>query len=108
MSSEINLTGGEIALLKQIGLSGGQQYGKILLSRIERDDAGEFLDTLRGLLDQGYIVSNRVNIRVIEDVETAFFRANPAQIVELRDAMHPSRRRERERTEQQQRRRRRR
>jgi len=97
MSTEITLNGGEITLLKQIGLSGGQIYGKILVGRIDKADAAEFLDTLLGLIDQGYVLSNRVNIRLLEDVERAFFRVNAAHIVELRDAVHPSRKRERER-----------
>ena len=108
MSSEITLTGGEITLLKQIGMSGGSVFGKILVSRIEKEDAGEFLDTLKGLMDQGFVVSNRVNLRQIEEVQRAFFRVNPAHVVELRDAVHPARRRERERAEQASRKRRRR
>ena len=108
MSREINLTGGEITLLKRIGLSGGQVSGRLLVMDVEKEEVGEFLDTLLGLIDQGYLLSNKVNLRLIEDVERASFRANPVCVVELRDAINPSRRRERERTERQQRMRRRR
>jgi hypothetical protein len=99
MGREITLSGGEITLLKRIGLSGGQMSGKLLVNDVEKEEVGEFLETLIGLLDQDYIVSNKVNIRKMEDVERATFRANPTHIVELRDAVHPSRRRERERSE---------
>ena len=105
MGREITLTGGEISLLKQIGLSGGQSYGKLLVAGIDKADTGEFLETLLGLIDQDYIVSNRVNIRLIEDVEKAFFRVNPTHIVELRDAVHPSRKRDRDRERERARRR---
>ena len=57
-----------------------------------------------GLIDQGYIVSNKVNVRVIEDVERAFFRVNPADAKDLRDAVNPGRKRDQERTKRQRRR----
>lgn len=97
-SREIKLDGGEIALLKTIGLSGTQMNGKLLLERISEVGNAEFLETLTGLIDQGYVVSNRVNIRLIEDVEHAFFRVNPAYARDLRDAVYPSRAREQRRT----------
>lgn len=99
MGREIKLDGGEITLLKKIGLSGTQLNGKQLIDRIEEMETGEFLDTLGGLLDQGYVLSNKVNIRLMEDVEKAFFRVNAAYAKDLQDAVNPSRRRERERAQ---------
>ena len=109
MPRELNLDGGEITLLKRIGLSGGQIYGKLLIAELEKGATAAFLETLINLLDQNYVLTNKVNIRQIEQVETAFFRVNPAFAIALRDAVNPSRRRERERTqrERMQRRRRR-
>jgi hypothetical protein len=94
MPREIKLDGGEITLLKKIGLSGSPIYGKMLIDRVDSMETSEFLDTLIGLLDQGYVLSNKVNVRVIEDVERAFFRVNPADSKDLRDAVNPSRKRE--------------
>ena len=99
MGREIKLDGGEISILKKIGLSGAQLYGKLLIDRIEEMETGEFLDTLCGLIDQGYVLSNKVNIRLMEDVEKALFRVNPAYGKDLQDAVNPARRRERERAE---------
>ena len=99
MGREIKLDGGEISILKNIGLSGAQLYGKLLIDRIEEMETGEFLDTLCGLIDQGYVLSNKVNIRLMEDVEKALFRVNPAYGKDLQDAVNPARRRERERAE---------
>jgi hypothetical protein len=98
MAREIKLDGGEITLLKKIGLSGTQVYGKMLMDRTEAMETAEFLDTLTGLIDQGYVISNKVNIRLIEDVARAFFRVNAAYAKDLRDAVNPGRRREQERT----------
>ena len=104
MPRELNLDGGEITLLKRIGLSGGQIYGRLLIDELEKDEVAPFLETLISLLDQSYVLTNKVNVRQIEQVETAFFRVNPAFAIALRDAVNPSRRRERERTQQRRRR----
>ena len=99
MGREIKLDGGEISILKKIGLSGSPLYGKLLVERIEEMETGEFLDSLIGLIDLNYVLSNKVNIRLMEDVEKASFRVNPAFSKDLQDAVNPSRRRERERQE---------
>lgn len=104
MARDIILDGGEITLLKKIGLSGAQVYGKMLIDRVEGMETAEFLDTLIGLIDQGYVLSNKVNIRLIEDVERAFFRVNAAYAKDLRDAVNPGRKRDRERAQRQRRR----
>jgi hypothetical protein len=99
MGREIKLDGGEISILKKIGLSGAPLFGKLLLDRIEEMETGEFLDSLMGLIDLGYVLSNKVNIRLVADVEKAFFRVNPAFTKDLQDAVNPSRKRDRERQE---------
>ena len=104
MAREINLDGGEITLLKKIGLSGAQVYGKMLIDRVEGMETAEFLDTLTSLIDQGFVLSNKVNIRLIEDAERAFFRVNAAYAKDLREAVNPGRKRDRERSERQRRR----
>jgi hypothetical protein len=103
MGREIKLDGGEITLLKKIGLSGTQVYGKLLLDRVEQMETGELLDTLTGLIDQGYVLANKVNIRTMEEVEKAFFRVNAAYAKDLRDAVNPSAQREKERAKRQRR-----
>src|ERR1700730_2070749 len=108
MPRELTLDGGEITLLKRIGLSGGQIYGRLLVDDLEAEEIPPFLETLTGLVEQDYVLTNKVNIRLIEDVEKAFFRINPAFAIALRDAVNPSRRRELERQRERTQRRRRR
>ncbi len=98
MPREIKLDGGEITLLKKIGLSGSPIYGKMLIDRVDGMEAAEFLETLSSLIDQGYVLSNKVNIRLIEDAERAFFRVNAAYAKDLREAINPGRKRTQERT----------
>ena len=89
--SEIKLSGGEITILKTLGLTGAQMAGTQLVDRIAEMEGAEFLDTLTGLIDQDYVVANRVNIRTMDSVKAASFRVNPAISRELREAVYPSR-----------------
>jgi hypothetical protein len=92
MHREINLSGGEITLLKTMGLSGAPVFGKLLVEHIGEMDHAEFLDELDGLISLGYVLSDKVSVRTIEDVERAVFRVNPSYARDLRDALHPGRR----------------
>jgi hypothetical protein len=96
MRREINLSGGEISLLKTMGLSGTPVYGKLLLDKVGDMEAAEFLDELNGLVDLGYVLSDKVNLRTMEDVERTIFRVNASYARDLRDAIQPGRRREKE------------
>ena len=93
MRHQIQLSGGEITILKAIGLSGSAMAGKFLLDQIEEVEAGEFIDTLGGLVAMGYLLATKVNIRTLEDIERASFRVNPSYAHDLKDALDPSRRR---------------
>ena len=70
--------------------------GKFLLDRIEEVEAGEFIDTLDGLLAMGYLLATKVNIKTLEDVERTSFRVNPSYAHDLKDALDPNLRREAE------------
>lgn len=104
MQREIKLDGGEITILKTLGLSGSQMYGKQLIDHMGEMEIAEFIDTLNGLISLGYVLSNKVNLRMMEDVERAFFRVNGAYAHDLRDALNPGRRREKESTSRRRRR----
>ncbi len=104
MARDIKLNGGEITLLKTIGFGGTQLYGKLLVDRMGEDViAAEFLDTLQGLMAMGYVLSNKVNVRSMDDVQRAFFRVNPAFARDLKDATNPGRAREQQRAKRERR-----
>jgi len=94
MRREINLSGGEITLLKTMGLSGAPTFGKVLIQRIGEMETAEFLDELNGLISLGYVLSEKMNMRSVEDVERSVFRVNASYARDLRDAIQPGRRRE--------------
>jgi hypothetical protein len=89
--SEIKLNGGEITILKTLGLSGAAMAGSQLVDRTKEMESAEFLDTLTGLIALDYVVASRVNIRTMESVEAASFRVNATLSRELREAVYPSR-----------------
>ena len=94
MGREIKLNGGEVSVLKAIGFGGSPLYGKLLLDRMEDVIAAELLDTLEGMISLGFILSSKVNVRTMADVERAFFRVNPTFARDLKDALNPSRSRD--------------
>jgi hypothetical protein len=96
MKREINLSGGEITLLKTLGLSGTPIYGKLLVETVGEMDQAEFIDELNGLIEQGYVLSDKVIVRTMEDVERSVFRVNSSYARDLKDAIQPGRRRDRE------------
>ncbi len=94
MSREIKLDGGEISILKSIGLSGQQAPGKVIVERSNDMETAELLDTINGLIALGYLLTERSHLRSLEDLERSNFRVNSAYARELRAAVHPSRREE--------------
>src|SRR5437660_11825976 len=102
---EVRWSGGEITVLKTMGLSGTPTHGKELVKRIGEMETAEFLDALNGLISVGYVLSNKVTIGSMEDVERTFFRVNASYARDLRDAITPSRRREHDRPRRRRRRR---
>ena len=103
MSRDIKLSGGEISVLKTIGLGGTQVYGKLLLDKLETAERAEFLETLSDLISLGYVLSTKVNVREIADIERSFFRVSPVHSRELRDAVNPSKTRDKDRARRQRR-----
>lgn len=95
--SDIKLSGGEITMLKALGLGGSPLHGKLFIDRMKDMGSAEFLDTLNGLVSSDYVLASKVNLMKMEDAERCSFRVNSAYAKELRDALRPSGRRAPER-----------
>jgi hypothetical protein len=89
VKNEVKLSGGEIMMLKALGLSGSPVYGKLFRDRMKELPTAEFLDTLNGLVAMGYVLSSKVNIVKMEEVERAYLRVNPSYARDLRNSMRP-------------------
>ena len=100
MAREIHLDGGEITVLKAVGLSGARIKGRTLLDRLDDLEEAELIDTLDGLMMFGHLESSSDRLSSTEDIERADFWVNSARVKELRDAIagrtdKPERRRRR-------------
>ena len=89
--SDISLNGGEISILKTIGLGGGSMPGAQLADRNAHLEPAELVDALEGLIALDYVLADRIHVRTMDDVKAASFRINPARARELREAIYPSR-----------------
>jgi hypothetical protein len=91
MSRDINLSGGDISVIKALGLTGSAINGVKLLERLGNMDSAELIDTLEGLMMFDYVVSDVDSLRRREDLERASFKVNAIHIRDLRDALNPQR-----------------
>lgn len=87
--SNINLDGGEISVIKALGTGGGDTSGKVLLERVSDLEVAELIDTLRGLVSQGFVTTDKDSFHSKEELEKANFHVNSGYARELRDAIDP-------------------
>ena len=86
---DINLDGGEKEMIKAIGISSSAMSGKQLLMHVSDMEEAEFLSTLRGLLDMGYVLADKQSFHDFNDVEHAEFRVNAGYARDLKEALDP-------------------
>ena len=95
---EIHLDGGEVTVLKAMGLGGTSVDGETLLERIHGLEEAELMDTLRGLIMLGYVNSDKRSLHDLHDVEIANFHVNSGYSRELKEAIDPRRARKPQRS----------
>jgi hypothetical protein len=86
---EIQLDGGEVSMVKAIGVGGGTLSGDELVDRVVGMESAEFIDTLQGLIMMGYVVSDRQSFHSLDDVKSANFHVNSGYAKALREAVDP-------------------
>jgi hypothetical protein len=94
MTREISLSGGEITIIKALGLDGSSIHGRQLQERLGEMESAELLDDLTGLIMLGYVIADKSSFRTAEDVEEGVFHVNPNYARDLRDSISPNRRQE--------------
>lgn len=88
-SSDINLDGSEISIIKAIGLSGGGILGEALLEKMPDLMPAELSDTLQGLIAMGYIDCDRSSLHSTEELEKAHLSVNSGYAHQLKEAINP-------------------
>ncbi len=86
---DIQLDGGEITVLKAIGVGGGVIDGDTLIERTVPMEEAELMDTLKGLIMLGYVLCDKNSLHKMEDVKSASFNVNSGYSKALREAMDP-------------------
>ncbi len=86
---DINLDGGEVNMLKAIGLGGGAVSGEQVVERVTGVALAEFLDTLDGLMMMGYVLADKQSFHTFDDVKVATFHVNSGYSKALKEAIDP-------------------
>ena len=86
---DISLDGGEITVLKAIGLGGSEVDGETLLARVAPMDAAEVIDTLKGLVMLGYVSADNSTFHALEEMKKMGFRVNSGYSKDLKEALDP-------------------
>lgn len=85
----ITLDGGEISIIKALGIGGGEITGEVLLERLNGFEVAEVIDVLQGLMVMGYVTSERDHFHSSEDLKKLSFRVNSGYAKELKEALDP-------------------
>jgi hypothetical protein len=89
-SREINLDGGEVSVIKALGMSSSEMTGEDLIARVSADLVeAEVIDTIKGLMDMGYVDADKSGFYSVDDLKDVHFRINSGWAKDLRDALHP-------------------
>jgi hypothetical protein len=87
---EINLDGGEISVLKALGVGSGEMNGEDLMTRLGGELVpAELIDTIKGLMMMGYVEADKNNFYKADDLKVIHFRVNSGYSKDLREALNP-------------------
>ena len=89
MGREISLSGGDISVIKALGISGAQVSGKSLMERVGHMEPAELLDTLDTLMMFDYVQSDMERLKGVDDLKDAKFNVNTAMMRDIREALTP-------------------
>jgi hypothetical protein len=87
--NEINLDGGEISILKALGLGGSEITGEELMEKVPDLMEAELIDSIKGLIMMGYVVADRRSFYDEEGLKLTKFCVNSGYAKDLKAAMDP-------------------
>ena len=90
MAREIQLDGAEVSVIKALGTGGSDVAGATLIERCQDLEIMELIDTVRGLIMQGFVDADSDSFYNEEEMEDVNFRVNSGWAKELRGALDPT------------------
>ncbi len=87
MSHEISLSGGDITVIKAIGISGSSVSGEILLGRCAGLGDAEVVESLQDLIALGYVVADNETFHSSSEIAKVQFRVNSSYSRDLKEAL---------------------
>lgn len=86
---DLNLDGGEVSVIKAIGLSGSDVSGEELIKRCPELIPAELMETVKGLMMLGYVVADPGTFHDIEELKRVTLHVNSGYSKDLREALNP-------------------
>lgn len=86
---DLNLDGGEVSVIKAIGLSGSEISGEELIKRCPELELAELMDTVKGLIQQGYVEAEPTVFYDVEEIKRVSFHVNSGYSKDLRESLNP-------------------
>ena len=89
MTRDIQLDGTEISVIKALGIGGPEIDGETLRARCSDLDTAELVDTLKGLIGQGYVSADNDSFYDAKGMDRLSFRVNSGYAKALKNALDP-------------------
>jgi hypothetical protein len=86
--SKINLDGGEITIIRALGLSGTPMSGRDLKGRVGGVSDQNLTETLKTMIVLGYITATP-DLDLVENLDKVTFAVNSGYARELKEALEP-------------------
>lgn len=90
MGRDIQLDGAEVSVIKTLGIGSGDMEGSVLVERCADLGFAELADTIRGLMDLGYVDADSDSFHDPDEFAKVHFRVNSGYAKELKEALDPT------------------
>jgi hypothetical protein len=90
MGRDLNLDGGEISVIKALGMGGSGISGGELLTLLPELVGPELIEVLQGLMMMGYVIADKQSFHTMEELSGVHFHVNSGYAKDLKEAIDPS------------------
>lgn len=89
MARDVQLNGTEISVIKALGIGGSEIDGAALRERCSDLETAEIVDTLKGLISQGYVDADNDSFYDAKGMDKLHFRVNSGYAKDLKEMLDP-------------------